>query len=57
MARMLTQPLVISAKLGGLPDELKDLEAYAEFLRGFWSSFRTHMSAHFATLNPKEGQD
>lgn len=30
-----TQPIVISVTLGGLPDELKNLETHAEFLRGY----------------------
>lgn len=30
-----TQPIVISVTLGGLPDELKNLESHAEFLRGY----------------------
>lgn len=30
-----TQPIVISVTLGSLPDELKNLESHAEFLRGY----------------------
>lgn len=30
-----TRPIIISVSLGGLPDELKNLEAHAEFLRGY----------------------
>lgn len=30
-----TQPIVISVTLGDLPDELKNLESHAEFLRGY----------------------
>lgn len=30
-----THPIVISVTLGALPDELKNLDAYGEFLRGF----------------------
>lgn len=33
-----TKPIVIDVTLGGLPDSLKNLELYGEFLRGFDSS-------------------
>jgi len=30
-----TQPIVVSVTLGGLPDELKNLDTYGDFLRGY----------------------
>lgn len=36
-----TRPIVISMTLGSLPDTLKNLEAYGDFLRGFDASTKT----------------